>query len=327
MNILITGGFGNIGISVINECLQRGHSVTVFDLENKRTKKTAKKYARKNVKTIFGDIRKIDDVSNAVRNQDGIIHLAAVLPPLSDKNPQLCAEVNVGGTKNILDSITREGNKAVLVEVSSASVMGPTQHHDKLVTPNDPVAETDTYSKTKIAAEKLVESSGVRSCILRLAGVLPTNINVSYFLTMIKLMFDMPLHGRCEIVLDLDAACALVSAAEDLAGKRNIAGKKGFIAGGEQNGCQLKNREMLKAVFTQIGMTFPREDLFNDNLNGYYIDWYDTKEIENLLHFQNHTFDHWKNIIRRRLGIYQLFITVFNKPIVTWLERQSKRYR
>ena len=67
----------------------------------------------------------------------------------------------------------------------------------------------------------------------------------------------MPLDARCEIVLDIDVACALVSAAENLANSGKLSGKKGFIAGGKENGCQLTNREMLGAVFEQIGLAFP----------------------------------------------------------------------
>jgi nucleoside-diphosphate-sugar epimerase len=47
MNIAVTGGYGNIGISVIEECLRRGHSVAVFGLENKRSKKLARRYLKK----------------------------------------------------------------------------------------------------------------------------------------------------------------------------------------------------------------------------------------------------------------------------------------
>lgn len=327
MNILITGGFGNIGISVINECLNRGHSVTVFDLESKRAKKLSKKYSKKKVKSIFGDIRKIDDINNAIKNQDAIIHLAAILPPLSDKNPKLCTEVNVTGIENILNSIKSEGNKTALIEVSSASVMGATQSKEPPVKPTDSVIATDTYSQTKIQAESLVEASGVRFCILRLAAVLPTNISFSYFLNMIKVMFDMPLKARCEIVLDLDVAHALVSAAENLVTTNSLNKAKGFIAGGKTNGCQLTNDEMLKSVFKQIGLTFPQENLFSDNINNYYLDWYDTDEIQKSLQFQNHTFDQWKKIIKKRLALYAGAIYLFRKPILKWLEQLSQKYK
>jgi putative NADH-flavin reductase len=44
MKLLITGSFGNIGKAVINEAYRRGHNITVFEVDNKKTRKNAKKY-------------------------------------------------------------------------------------------------------------------------------------------------------------------------------------------------------------------------------------------------------------------------------------------
>lgn len=323
MNIAVTGGYGNIGISVIEECLRRGHSVTVFDLENERSKKLARRYLKKNVKSILGDVRNYADVDRSIKDQDAVIHLAAVLPPLSDRNPDLCKAVNTSGCDNIIKAIKNNGNRAALVEVSSASVMGPTQDRVPPVRPDDAVIATDMYSRTKIEAERLVAGSGIRYCILRLAAVLPTNINVRYLLTMMRIMFDMPLEARCEIVMDIDVAYALVSAAEDLKTSGTMCGRRGFIAGGWKLGCQLTNGEMLMDVFSQAGLLFPKPDLFTKNINGYYLDWYDTEEIQNLLNYQNHSFDQWKEIIKRKLGRYSALIRACKRPILMWLENQA----
>jgi len=324
MNILITGGFGNIGVSVIEECIKQGHKVSVYDLESTSTKRLSRAFLKYSVKTIFGDIRDTDSVDNAVKNQDAVIHLAAILPPLSDKEPVLCKEVNVKGIKNILEAIEKYGNEAVLVEVSSASVMGPTQNLQPPVKPGGSVVATDTYSRTKIEAEKLVEDSKVHYCILRLAAVLPTKMHISYFIHMVKIMFSMPLEARCEVVLDIDVASALVSAAGNVYNNGELSGGKGFIAGGMQNGCQLTNGRMLNGVFRQIGLPFPRESLFSTNINGYYLDWYDTQDTQRILNYQNHSFEEWKSIIRKRLRIYRIPIKVFKRLILNWLEKQSK---
>ena len=233
MNILVTGGFGNIGAVVVEECLRRGHSVSVFEVPNKRTEKLARRYRKRGVNVQFGDLRKADDVARAVAGHDAVIHLAAILPPVSDARPDLCEAVNVGGTRNLIHALQASAPQAALVAVSSASVMGPTQKRTPPVRPDDPLAPTDAYSKSKIAAEALTTASGLRYCILRLAAVMPTTFMLPVMLSMIKLVFDLPPGARCEIVLDLDVAFALVSAAENLAGSGEMAGKKGFIAGGK----------------------------------------------------------------------------------------------
>ena len=47
MKILITGAFGNIGKAVIEETYQRGHEIIVFEIDNKKTRKEARKYRKK----------------------------------------------------------------------------------------------------------------------------------------------------------------------------------------------------------------------------------------------------------------------------------------
>jgi nucleoside-diphosphate-sugar epimerase len=64
LNILVTGGFGSIGVVVVDECLRRGHAVSVFEVRDRRTEKLARKYVRRNVKVPFGDLRNKDDVSS-----------------------------------------------------------------------------------------------------------------------------------------------------------------------------------------------------------------------------------------------------------------------
>lgn len=47
MKILITGAFGNIGKAVLKEAYERHHEITVFEVDNKKTRKAAKKYRKK----------------------------------------------------------------------------------------------------------------------------------------------------------------------------------------------------------------------------------------------------------------------------------------
>jgi nucleoside-diphosphate-sugar epimerase len=180
-----------------------------------------------------------------------------------------------------------------MVLASSASVMGPTQKRTPPIRPDDPLAPMDVYSRSKIEAEALVAASGLRYCILRLAAVLPTALDYSSLFTMIKLIFDMPLAARCEVVVDLDVAHALVSAAENLLGAAEIAGKRGFIAGGAAQGCQMRTRHLVSALFRPFGLRLPDELLFLPDLDSYYLDWYDTAETHVIVGHQRHSVEQW----------------------------------
>lgn len=95
-----------------------------------------------------------------------VIHLAAragVRPSL--KNPRLYYQVNVSGTRNILELAKRHQVKQFIF-ASSSSVYGtqakvPFSETDKLAKPVSP------YAETKLAGEKLCQESGLTTTILR----------------------------------------------------------------------------------------------------------------------------------------------------------------
>jgi NAD(P)-dependent dehydrogenase (short-subunit alcohol dehydrogenase family) len=103
--ILITGAFGNIGKAVISEAHRRHHKITVFEIDNKKTRKVARKY-QEIIRVVFGDIRDFEAVKKAVQESERVIHLAAFIPPLSwelakmspyaDRAGELPAEEQVG---------------------------------------------------------------------------------------------------------------------------------------------------------------------------------------------------------------------------------------
>ncbi len=326
MRILITGGYGNIGIMVVRESLKRGHHVAVFEVKNKANGKKARTFEKRGVITWFGDIRNPDDVKKATAGQDVVIHMAAILPPVSDRHPELCHQVNVGGTQNIIEAIGSMAEKPALVFVSSASVMGPTQDQKPPVKADAPLNPTDAYSSSKAAAETIVSASNTASCILRLAAVMPTILIIKSMIKMLTVIYDMPLDARCEIVLDEDVAFALVSAAENLTGTGEMKGKTGFIAGGRQNGLQININAMLKGSLNPLGIALPAARLFSDDLNAYYLDWYDTEEIQSILHYQNHTYDQWQAMTKRNYRYLKPIVTLLRPFVKRWLERQSPRY-
>ena len=184
----------------------------------------------------------------------------------------------------------------------------------------------DAYSRSKIEAEALVAASGLRYCILRLAAVLPTVLNYSSLFAMMKLMFDMPLDARCEIVVDLDVAHALASAAENLLGSGEIAGKRGFIAGGKAQSCQMRTRDLVGMLFRPVGLRIPDESLFSPEPDSYYLDWYDTEETQSILRYQRHSVEQWQAIIMKRIRTVRPFLPLFKAGIMKWIEKQSPLY-
>jgi nucleoside-diphosphate-sugar epimerase len=323
MKVLLTGGFGTVGLSILDLLIAKGHEVTVFEIRNKNTMRQARRYSSGLAAILFGDIRNASDVDKAVAGQDVVVHCAAIVPPYCDENEKLCFDVNVGGTQNIVRAITKQDNAAPLVYISSASVMGPTQDREPPVSVTDPVNPIDSYAQSKVDAENLVRISGIRYCILRLGAVMIRSFvnNIQQF----KLAFEIPLRARCEVVVDFDVATGVVHAAEIMSEDGLIDGATYFIGGGKQNGCQITALEMYEAVFTPLGIKVPPASLFSDNLNNYYLDWYDTEQAQQILSFQNHSLDEYRAILREK---YRLLVplTRLASPAIDMYFRSQSPY-
>ncbi len=321
MRILVTGGFGRIGRVTLREALARGHTVTAFARPTGRNRRAARRF--KDLAVRWGDMRDLAAVREAVQGQDAVIHLAAVLPPRSDAHAVPCEAVNVGGTNNLITALEAQPGQPRLVFVSSTSVMGPTQHREPPLRVSDPLLPTDAYSRSKVQAEALVKRSMLPWAILRVAAVMPTR--GIYDLALVKLVYDMCLEARCEIAVDLDVAYALVRAAESLCDGGAIRGKTVFIAGGRDKGCQMKTADMVAYVLAPLGIKPPREELFQSDPSGYYLDWYDTDEGQAILGYQRHSVDEWQSKAWRHSRVLRLLLWPVRWPAKRFLESLADR--
>ena len=125
MNILLTGAFGNVGSSTLEELLNQGYFVRIFELPTKRNKHVAKNFDRVDyldrVELFWGDLRNYSDVLAAMDNIDMILHVGGIIPPLADRLPELAEAVNVGGTENILSAMHAQTVPPRIVFTSSIS--------------------------------------------------------------------------------------------------------------------------------------------------------------------------------------------------------------
>ncbi|MCW4023040.1 MAG: NAD(P)-dependent oxidoreductase [Candidatus Bathyarchaeota archaeon] len=322
MRLLITGAFGNVGQIVIKEAFNRGHEIVVFEVENKRTLKTTKKLRSKLKNVIFGDIRNFEDIKKAVQDCDGVIHLAAILPPFSKRHRELTMDVNYGGTMNLINSINETNREIVLVFTSSASVMGPTQFQNRLVTRQDPLVVTGNYEESKIKCEEFLKENADNYLIFRLAGVLP-EFSFSAFsgsFSAMEELFDMHPDMRLEMIKAKDVATAIVTGVEKLKEGTTPKNQAYILGGGKQNGWQLTGREFVTRMFSAMSMHVPDTKYFTSDINTYHLDWYDTKEAQQEFEFQNHTMEKHFKQMKKKFRIVKLPILLFrgciNKKLV-----------
>lgn len=319
MNILITGGLGNVGLDVTKMAIEKNHNVKVLIHSNSKKNRKRMKPFKDKVKFIVGSVTDKSFIHSIMKDIDCVVHLAALLPPKSEESLEKTRSVNVIGTRNIVDALDFYGNKACLVYASSTSVFGPTNHKEPPLTVSDALNPINNYTKCKVEAESVLHDSDTRYCILRLATVM-TDLG-GYDLGMLKLIYDFPLDGRNEIVLSKDAATALLNCAELFCSDEDkVLQKTYLIAGGRQNGCQITNGQMINGIFEGLGLNPPSPDCFLDSMETYFMDWYDTDEAQEVLNFQNTTFDDYKAALSGKQRQLPRFLLAF---LTAGLERMS----
>jgi len=111
MNIALIGATGFVGSAVLNELLQRGHSVTVL------ARNPAKLAAREGLKVVAGDAQDATQVANAVAGHDVVV--SAYNPGW--ENPNIHDDF-LKGTCSILDGTKQAGVRRFLMVGGAGSL-------------------------------------------------------------------------------------------------------------------------------------------------------------------------------------------------------------
>lgn len=159
-HVLVTGAGGFIGSHLTEKLLESGAQVRAFIRYNSRKDPGLLKLLpgenRNRLELVYGDLRDLDAVQQAMQEIQLVIHLGAQISiPYSYKHPVDVVGTNALGTLNVLLAC-RDNRVKRLVHISSSEVYG-----SALRTPMDeshPLQGQSPYSASKIAADKLAES-------------------------------------------------------------------------------------------------------------------------------------------------------------------------
>jgi nucleoside-diphosphate-sugar epimerase len=299
MRVLLTGPFGNIGSHTTAELIRQGYQVRAFDLRTPRTEEVARRFAGQ-IEVQWGDIRDAAAVKAAVQDQDVIVHLAAILPPQSDEQPQMAEQVNVGGMRNLIEAAKAQAKPPRFFFASSFDLFGHTVDQPPPRRVTDPVQETDEYTRNKIADEALIKQSGLEYIIERFCDV--PDIKEPH-----PIMFRIPLDQRFEVVHGDDVALAIVNTLKT----PEVWGQTILIGGGPR--CQIRYRDYLYGMLDAMGIGLLPEEAFGTS--PYCTDWLDTEYSQRLLNYQRHNADEIIQDVAREVG-WKRYLAALTRPIV-----------
>ena len=151
MKVLVTGGAGYIGSTLIPRLLRRGYGVTVLDTLTHGAEPILPLFRDRNFELIRGDVRDYDLVKKAVEGKDGVVHLAAVVGmPACKLNPRDAESTNVEGSRNVRQAVSGQR----IVYASTVSAYGRVE--STVCTEETPLHPLSLYGETKAEAEKIL---------------------------------------------------------------------------------------------------------------------------------------------------------------------------
>ncbi|MCZ6799668.1 MAG: NAD(P)-dependent oxidoreductase [Nitrospirae bacterium] len=155
MKALITGGTGFIGSRLAMKCLERGDRVVVLgQANNPAEEKRAAFVEEQGAELVLASVGDRDRLFEVCKGIDYVFHLAAAQHEANVPDQRFW-DVNVEGTKNLLDASTAAGVKR-FVHGSTIGVYGSAV--DGELNEDSPLNPDNIYGITKLEAEKMVVS-------------------------------------------------------------------------------------------------------------------------------------------------------------------------
>ena len=174
--VLVTGADGFIGSHLTENLLEKGYEVKAFVMYNSFNTwgwlDTFPKEKLNEIEIFSGDVRDPNGVKEAMKDVDGVFHLAALIAiPFSYHSPDSYVDTNIKGTLNVLQAARALETERVLI-TSTSEVYGTAQYIP--IDEKHPFQGQSPYSATKIGADRLAESF-YRSFNLPVSIVRPFN--------------------------------------------------------------------------------------------------------------------------------------------------------
>ena len=156
--ILITGGTGSFGKTLVNDLLKNSKpkKIIIFSRDELKQYDMFQNYTKKQndiIRYFIGDVRDLERLKLAFQGVDFVVHAAAMKQvPASEYNPMECIKTNINGANNVIQAAIYNNIKKVIALST-----------DKASSP------INLYGASKLASDKLFIAgnhlTGKKKCV------------------------------------------------------------------------------------------------------------------------------------------------------------------
>ena len=187
--VLVTGGFGFIGINLVKRLLQEGAIVTI--ISRRRRKNKSIPLFMKDVRVVYGDVGDSLVLDKAIAGNDVVYHLAASVP--FSKVKKYSSESSIADIKIIARLVKLAASKKVKKIVFLSGHVVYANPVNLPISEKAPLGPQGIYGASKLCCEHYLEvlcrENNVGYCVLRASscygpyqssiGVIPNFINAA----------------------------------------------------------------------------------------------------------------------------------------------------
>lgn len=290
--ILVTGAWGLTGQYVTRALLTAGYHVVASDTYTKpndrlytnlynslpKRSKLEAHWTNLESETPFGQL-------SETKPFDAVIHLAFMIPPYSEESPSVSHNINVLGTKKLLDFTREHSPKARFVFASSTSVFGKQGGVETIVSLENVPNGTSNYTSQKIACEDMVKDSSLDWRVLRLSAIMNPKFRPDEKSRRFGMLINLNTHFEPVHILDV------AEAFKNVLDLKSNDERLFIISGGRNNRVTYKQyvEKMMQALIGNITEKDIPWHKFSDK--AYYLYWYDTDTSQKALCYQSRTIE------------------------------------
>ena len=200
MNVLVTGGAGYVGSTLVPMLLNRGHRVRVLDSLMHGGGTLLGSWAHPCFEFVRGDVRDAATVRAALADVDAVVHLAAIVgDPACARSPDEARAINLDASLALIDAAKKAGVSR-FVFASTCSNYGKMKDPDGYVDEGSELAPVSLYAETKVAVERAlldgVSNDGFIGTPLRFATVFGVSPRMRFDLTVNEFTMEMLTKGK-----------------------------------------------------------------------------------------------------------------------------------